>query len=164
MSYLVAVLSDRMQAEAASLALEKENIKATIVGKGYKSVEELELLAPAKAAKRRARLMALWLIPFGFFAGTTFSMITGLDTFAWAGKIGSHLIGGLLAAASGALGSLFVGGGVGLIAGSNDALVYRNRLREGKYLIVVQGSETLMRQASGILRQFEPENIQQNYQ
>jgi hypothetical protein len=58
------------------------------------------------------------------------------------------------------MGSFFVGGGVGLVFGSGDALPYRNRLDEGKYLIVVKGSESLTRQATRILRQFEPETIQ----
>jgi hypothetical protein len=49
---------------------------------------------------------------------------------------------------------------VGLFEGGGDALPYRNRLDAGKYLIVVQGSENLTRQATRILRQFEPENIQ----
>ncbi len=160
MSYLVAVLPDRIQAEAAYLALEKENIKGTILGKGYKTADEFGLIDPKEPARKQARFMASWLIPFGFFAGTTFSLITGLDTFAWAGEIGNHLIGGLLGAGSGALGSLFVGGGVGLISGSGDALPYRNRLNEGKYLIVVQGSESFIQQATRILRQFEPENMQ----
>ncbi len=54
----------------------------------------------------------------------------------------------------------FVGGGVGLLVGGGDALPYRNRLDAGKYLVAVQGSETLTRQATRILRQFDPENIQ----
>ncbi|NJR75698.1 MAG: hypothetical protein HC773_22950 [Scytonema sp. CRU_2_7] len=41
MNYLVAVLPDRIEAEAAYLALEKESIKATILGKGYKTADEL---------------------------------------------------------------------------------------------------------------------------
>lgn len=94
------------------------------------------------------------------FAGFTFSLITGLDTFAWAGEIGNHIVGGLLGAASGAMGGVVVGGGVGLLVGSGDALPYRNRLDAGKYLVAVQGSETLTRQATRILRQFDPENIQ----
>ncbi|GEM_PF-4957964 len=49
--------------------------------------------------------MASWLVPFGFAAGYTFSLITGLDTFAWAGTIGNRVIGGLLGAISGAMGS-----------------------------------------------------------
>lgn len=160
MNYLVAVLSDRIQAESAYLGLEKEGINSTILGRGYKTADEFGLIDPKEEAKKQVRLMAFWLIPFGFFAGFTFSLITGLDTFAWAGEIGNHVIGGLLGAGSGAMGSVFVGGGVGLVFGSGDALPYRNRLDAGKYLIVVQGSETLTRQATRILRQYDPENIQ----
>ncbi|MBE9036728.1 hypothetical protein [aff. Roholtiella sp. LEGE 12411] len=160
MNYLVAVLQDRIQAEAAYLALEKEGINSTILGRGYKTADEFGLIDPKEQAEKQARLMTIWLVPFGFFAGFTFSLITGLDTFAWAGEIGNHIIGGLLGAASGAMGGVFVGGGVGLVVGSGDALPYRNRLNAGKYLIAVQGSETMTRQANRILRQFEPENIQ----
>lgn len=160
MNYLVAVLGDRIQAEAAYLALEKEGIKSSILGRGYKSADEFGLIDPNEEAKKQVRLMAVWLIPFGFFAGFTFSFITGLETFAWAGQIGNHIIGGLLGAVSGALGSVVSGGGVGLIIGGGDALPYRNRLDAGKYLIVVQDSENVTRQATRILRQFDPENLQ----
>jgi len=163
MNYLIAVLSDRLQAEAAYSALEKEGFplsQVTILGRGYKSADEFGLIDPNLQAVKRARLMSYWLVPFGFFAGATFSLITGLNTFAWAGEIGNHVIGGLLGAASGALGAAIVGGGVGLITGSGDALPYRDRLNAGKYLIVVQGAASLTRKATSILRQFEPENIQ----
>ncbi|HEY9666381.1 MAG TPA: hypothetical protein V6C91_06225, partial [Coleofasciculaceae cyanobacterium] len=69
-------------------------------------------------------------------------------------------IGGLLGATSGALGAFVAGGATGLTVGSGDALPYRNRLNAGKYLIVVKGTEELTRQATRVLRQFEPENIQ----
>ncbi|YAF95779.1 MAG: hypothetical protein AB3A66_25140 [Nodularia sp. CChRGM 3473] len=160
MNYLVAVLPDRIQAEAAYLALEKEGINSTILGKGYKTADEFGLIDPKEQAKKQAQLMAFWLVPFGFFAGFTFSLITGLDTFAWAGEIGNHIVGGLLGAGSGAMGSVFVGGGIGLVVGSGDALPYRNRLDMGKYILVVQVSEAISRQATRILRKFEPENIQ----
>ncbi|NMF64731.1 hypothetical protein [Brasilonema octagenarum] len=160
MNYLIAVLADRIQAEAAYLALEKEAIKSTILGKGYKTADEFGLIDPNEQAKKQTQFMAIWLVPFGFFAGITFSLLTGLDTFAWAGEIGNHIIGGLLGAVAGAMGSAFAGGGVGLLVGSSDALPYRNRLNAGKYLVVVQGSEILTRQATRVLRQFEPENIQ----
>lgn len=160
MNYLVAVLQDRIQAESAYLALEKEGIDSTILGRGYKTADEFGLIDPQEQAKKQAKLMTVWLVPFGFFAGFTFSLITGLHTFAWAGEIGNHIVAGLLGAASGAMGGTFVGGGVGLLVGSGDALPYRNRLDAGKYLVVVQGSEILTRQATRILRPFEPENIQ----
>lgn len=160
MNYLVAVLPDRIEAESAYLALEREGIKSTILGRGYKTADEFGLIDPTEEAKKQVRLMAIWLVPFGFFAGFTFSFITGLETFAWAGQIGNHIIGGLLGAISGGLGSVVSGGGVGLIIGGGDALPYRNRLDAGKYLIVVQDSEKVTRQATRVLRQFDPENIQ----
>ncbi|AFZ34178.1 hypothetical protein Sta7437_0578 [Stanieria cyanosphaera PCC 7437] len=163
MNYLVAVLSDRIKAEEAYTALEKANFpkdQIAILGKGYKTADEFGLIDPMEQAKKRAILMAYWLVPFGFAAGYLFNLITGLDTLDWAGEPGNHIVGGILGAIGGAMGSIFVGGGVGLSTGSGDALPYRNRLDAGKYLIVVQGSESLKNQATKILRQFEPENLQ----
>lgn len=163
MNYLIAVLSDRLQAEEAYTALEKAGIpidKITMLGKGYKSADEFGLIDPNEQAKKRAIWMAYWLVPFGFGAGYIFNLITGLDTFDWAGSPWNHILGGVLGAIAGAMGSVFVGGGIGLSTGSGDALPYRNRLNAGKYLIVVQGSEALKNQATNILRQFNPENIQ----
>lgn len=163
MSYLVAVLSDRIQAEEAYSALEKEGLpmdKITILGRGYKSADEYGLIDPNETARKQVRLMASWLVPFGFLGGAAFNVITGLDTFAWAGEIGSPLIAGILGGLSGLLGSVFVGGGVGLVIGGGDALPYRNRLNAGKYLIVVKGSDSLIRQATRSLRAFDPESLQ----
>ncbi|MER3432831.1 MAG: hypothetical protein C4288_05205 [Leptolyngbya sp. ERB_1_1] len=163
MSYLVAVLGDRIQAEEAYSALEKEGLpmdKIAILGRGYKSADEYGLIDPNETARKQVRLMASWLVPFGFVGGAAFNVITGLDTFAWAGEIGSPLIAGILGGLSGLLGSVFVGGGVGLVVGGGDALPYRNRLNAGKYLIVVKGSDSLIRQATRSLRAFDPESLQ----
>ena len=163
MNYLVAVLSDRIQAETAYSALETAGLpmdKVSILGRGYKSADEYGLIDPNQEVGLRSKLMAFWLVPFGFVAGYCFNLITGLNTFAWAGELGNHLIGGLLGGVAGAMGSFFVGGGVSLVVGGGDALPYRNRLNAGKYLVVVKGSETLTRQATAILRPLEPENLQ----
>ncbi|MGB6295024.1 MAG: hypothetical protein WBF90_02420 [Rivularia sp. (in: cyanobacteria)] len=160
MNYLVAVFPDRMTAEEASIALEKKGIKSSILGRGYKSADEFGLIDPKEEAKKQAKFMSYWLVPFGFFAGFAFNLITGIDTFAWAGAAGNRIIGGLLGAGSGALGAIFVGGGVGLVVGGGDALPYRNRLDAGKYIIVVEGAQSLNRETTRILRQLDPENIQ----
>jgi hypothetical protein len=163
MNYLVAVLDNRIQAEEAYSALEEANLpkdNIDILGKGFKSADEYGLIDPADQAWRQIRLMALWLVPFGFGAGFVFNNITGLDTFAWTGRLGNQILGGLLGAASGAMGAFFIGGGVGVALGSGDALSYRNRLSSGKFLVVVRGSEAVIRQATSILRSFRPENIQ----
>jgi hypothetical protein len=131
-----------------------------MLGRGYKSADEYGFIDPNQQAKKGAKRLVYWLVPFGFVAGYTFNFLTGIEIFPVVGSVGNHLIGGLLGAISGALGAYFVGGGVGLTVGSGDALSYRNRLNQGKYLIVVKGTEELIRQATRVLRQFEPENIQ----
>ena len=163
MNYLIAVLSTRNQAEEAYTALERENLpmeQVTILGQGYKSADEFGLIEPNKQARKQSQRLAYWIIPFGFAAGYAFNLLSGIEIFSWAGSIGNHVIGGLLGAASGGLGALLIGGGVGWTVGSGDALPYRNRLNAGKYLIIAKGNEQLIRQATRILRQFEPENIQ----
>ncbi len=164
MSYLVAVLPDRIAAEAAYSALEEAGFslnQLNLLGRGYKSADEFGLLNPAQSARRQMNRMAVWLVPFGFLAGVGFSILSGLDTFAWAGSVGNHLIGGLLGGAAAAMGSFFVGGGVGLSSGSGDALAYRNRLNAGKYVLILQeDTEARIREATRILRQFQPENLQ----
>ena len=163
MNYLIAVLPDRLVAEEAYTALEKANIpqsQMSILGQGYKTADEFGLIDPGKQAKKRAIAMAYWLVPFGFAAGYGFDLITGLDTFSWAGSPGNHIVGGIAGAIGGAMGSFFVGGGVGLTIGSGDALPYRNRLDAGKYLVVVKGSEIFISKAADILRKFKPEMLQ----
>jgi hypothetical protein len=163
MNYLIAVLKDRIEAEEAYSALEKEGLpmdKVTILGRGYKSADEFGLIDPYLEAQKQVKTLAFWTIPLGFMAGFAFNFQTGLEIVSWANSLGNHIIGGLFGAIAGAMGSFFVGGGAGLVFGGGDALPYRNRLNEGKYLIVVKGSDILTRQATRILRPFEPENIQ----
>jgi hypothetical protein len=163
MDYLIAVVSDRIKAEEAYTALEKAGIpinQIVILGKGYKTADEFGFIDPTEQAKKRAILMAFWLVPFGFVGGYCFDLITGVNSFDWAGEPFNHILGGVAGAIGGAMGSVFVGGGVGLSVGSGDALPYRNRLNEGKYLVVVQGSTPIKNQATAILNQFNPETLQ----
>ncbi len=163
MNYLVAVLSDRIQAEEAYTALEKADItmdKVSILGRGFQSADEFGLIDPADEAWKQIKRLAFWTIPFGFVGGFAFNSITGLDTFPWAGTLGNQIIGGLLGAGAGAMGGFFIGGGAGIGIGSGDAVSYRNRLNAGKYLVVVKGSEGLISQATRIIRPLRPENIQ----
>lgn len=163
MDYLVAVVSDRIQAEEAYTALEKGGIptsQISILGKGYKTADEFGLIDPGQQAKKRAMLMAIWLVPFGFAGGYMFDLITGVNSFDWAQEPWNHILGGFAGAIGGAMGSVFVGGGVGLSMGSGDALPYRNRLNEGKYIVIVEGATFLKNKATAILRPLNPENLQ----
>nr|WP_254969270.1 hypothetical protein [Cyanobium sp. CH-040] len=107
------------------------------VGEGETPLEEVEPLNPAAARRRRQRSMARWLIPFGFFAGLTFTYITDLDTFAFAGAWSQHLIGGLLGLGSGWMGSYAAAASV---RSEQDDRVrsLRNRLEEGNWLLLVE--------------------------
>ncbi|MEM1251877.1 MAG: hypothetical protein AAGI69_05550 [Cyanobacteria bacterium P01_H01_bin.21] len=160
-NYLVAVLSNRLTAEAAYDALAPLPMqKISVLGRGYQTADEFGLINPNQAADEQSTLLAYWTIPFGFVAGVAFCILSGLQTFAWAGEVGNYLISGFLGAASGGLGAFMVGRLVGWTVASGDAIAYRNRLNQGKYLIIAQGTDKLVRQATHILRQYEPENIQ----
>lgn len=163
MNYLIAVLADKLQAEEAYNTLKNEGVppeKITILGEGYQSADDFGLINPNQQASKRAKKLAYWLVPFGFAAGYAFNVLTGIEIFAFTSPLADHIIGGVLGAASGLLGAFVVGGGVGLTVGSGDALTYRNRLNAGQYIIVTEGTDSLIRQATRLLRQFEPEYIQ----
>ncbi|NEQ99638.1 MAG: hypothetical protein F6K30_23545 [Cyanothece sp. SIO2G6] len=163
MNYVIAVLGDRIAAEEAYSILEKDGIpleQVSIVGRGYKTADEFGFIDPGKQGRKQAQLMAYWLVPFGFIGGYAFNLATQYMLFPAIGMIGNHLLGGLLGAMGGVMGSVFVGGGVGIASGSGDALPYRNRLSEGKYLVVVQGASNVTNRAARLLRQCEPEMLQ----
>ncbi|MEC4805285.1 MAG: hypothetical protein SAJ12_01490 [Jaaginema sp. PMC 1079.18] len=163
MNYLIAVLSDRPQAEAAYSSLKNNNLAVddiTLLGEGYQSADDFGLIHPNTAAQTRSRLLSYWLIPFGFAAGYLFNTLTEIQIIADTSPIFNHIIGGVFGAVAGALGALIMGRVVGWTVGSGDALAYRNRLNAGKYLIVAQGSKAVLDKATNILKQYNPENIQ----
>jgi len=81
--------------------------------------------------------MARWLIPFGFLAGLTFTYITDLDTFAFAGAWSQHLIGALLGMGSGWMGSFAAAASV---SSEEDDRIrsLRNRVEEGNWLLLAE--------------------------
>ena len=164
MNYLVTVLENKQQAEEAYSVLQQDagiaSDKITILGRGYQNADEFGLIDPNVQAGKGAKKLAYMLIPFGFVAGYAFNILTGIHLFSFTNSVTEHLIGGILGAGAGLLGAIFVGGGVGLTTGSGDALTYRNRLNEGKYIIITKGTDSLIRRATKLLRQFEPEYIQ----
>ncbi|MEH2424698.1 MAG: hypothetical protein V7K48_28490 [Nostoc sp.] len=163
MNYLVAVLPDRILAEAANSALEKAGLptsQVNILGDGYLSADEFGLIDPDKQARKQSTRLLWWLVPFGFVAGYAFNYLTEIEIFPQVARFCNQFLAGILGAIAGVLGAGLIGRGVGLPVGSGDALPYRNRLNAGKYLIVVTGNEDLTREATRVLRQFEPENIQ----
>ncbi len=107
------------------------------VGAGETPLADVTILNPAFSRQRRQRGMALWLIPFGFLAGLTFTQITDLHTFSALGPWGEPLVGGLLGMGSGWLGS-FVAAASVPSEGDDRIRTLRNRLEEGSWLLLFQ--------------------------
>lgn len=164
MSYLIAVLPDRIKAEEAYTALEKAGIplsKIAIAGRGYKTADEVGLYDAKEQARKKAIFMAYWLIPFGFIGGYVFNLITGLDNLDWAGDPGNHIVGGFLGAIGGAMGSVFVGGGAGWATSTaGDTFSYREHLDANKYLVLIDNIGGFGDRSIPILRQLAVETIQ----
>jgi hypothetical protein len=163
MNYVIAILDDRLQAESAYSALEQAKLpmeQVSLVGAGYKTLDEFEFLDPQKQARKRALTMLYWLAPFGFIGGFAFNLSTAYNLVPALGSVGNHLLGGVFGAIAGAMGSFFAGGGINLAIGNKDTVPYRDRVNAGKYLVLVNGAPNITNQATRILKDFKPEHLQ----
>jgi len=136
----VVVLSERSQLDDLCTDLKQHSpppSRLERIGAGETPVDAVDLLSPNLDRQRRQRRMACWLIPFGFFAGATFTQIANVHTFAFAGPWGEAILGGCLGAASGWMGGLAAGASV--TSDNDDAVrILRNRLSEGNWLLLVE--------------------------
>ena len=101
-------------------------------------IKDVKLLNPKLSRKDRQKSMSLWLMPFGFLAGLTFTGMTNLNTFSVFGFNESMepLIGGLLGMCSGWIGSFFAARSVG--SSQNDLQAIMKRNEEGFWLILIE--------------------------
>ena len=139
-SSVVAVIAERKrlhQLKDQLQELKPAPRRLVAIGQGETPINEVAELNPALTRQLRQKGMATWLIPFGFLAGLTFTFITDLDTFAFAGTWGSHLIGGLLGLGSGWMGSFAAAASVSSEA-DDRVRALRNRLEEGNWLLLVE--------------------------
>jgi hypothetical protein len=112
-------------------------VKIVCIGAGETQLDAVDELNPASKRRQRQRRMALWLTPFGFVAGLTFTYITDLDTFAFAGAWSQHLLGGVAGMLSGWMGSFAAAASVS--SDEDDRLrSLRNRLDEGNWLLLAE--------------------------
>lgn len=159
---VIAVLPNEQAALNAYRRLQKtgtspENI--AIVGKGYRDADAIGFAKPVNMAKRRAFLTATATGVIGAIFGLTFNLISGIQIFAdnqiltW---IAAAFFGGI----SGALGGLLVGGGTGLIFESNESISFRSEIERGKFLILIEGDEALVRSAEQRLYDIPTESLQ----
>jgi len=101
--------------------------------------EKVSLLNPKISKRLRQKTMALWLMPFGFITGISFSKMTGLQTFGELGvnSLGELFLGGLLGMGAGLIGSFFAATSVN--SDKNDDVGFLRKLSEGgKWLLLVE--------------------------
>ena len=137
---VVVVLNDRKrlhQLRDRLAELQPPLLQLEAIGEGEQAMAEVARLNPAVARRARQQGMARWLIPFGFLAGLTFTYITDLNTFAFAGAWSQHLIGALLGMGSGWMGSFAAAASV---RSEEDDRIrsLRNRVEEGNWLLLAE--------------------------
>ena len=116
--------------------LENQVISKTLDCEGF---DEIPLLNPKLVKKKRQQSMALWLMPFGFIAGLTFSQMTGLETFSGIGlgEIGEPIIGSILGMGSGWIGSYTAAASVGS-ENEDETKGLQRRNQEGFWLLILE--------------------------
>ncbi len=140
MPVCVVVLSDQRAAEGLSQQLQETKLPLTrciTLPPEGDAIDQVELLSPNLTRVRRQKAMARWLMPFGFFAGCTFTQITTLDTFASFGPWGAAFIGGLLGMGSGLMGSYAAAASVPS-ENEDGVRILRNRNLEGCWLLLLE--------------------------
>lgn len=159
---LVFTFSDRTQAQtayeklkAAELALDHLDL----VGAGYRSLQDLNIKDPNQVAWQQAVQMLYWVVPFGFVAGFSFNDITQLTILEQASPLVNHLIGGLFGMIASAMGGFTFGGGSQFLI-DREKMPFKKRLKSGKYLLVAQGTDLLVRQASRVLQGVPSDSVQ----
>ena len=157
--YIVVTLNEKTKAEIASTKLQQAGVpleQVSIFGQGFKMPDSDSLFDPTLLKWQSMKRMMLWLLPFGFFAGATFNRITQLTIVPGLGQIGDGFIGGLFGLGAAAMGSFAYGGGAQLYL-DKDLVPYAKRLENGKYLVIVKGSQRLIQDAKRVLRILDPE-------
>jgi hypothetical protein len=161
-NYLVITLSNRTKAETAYTALEQAKFplaQVQLIGQGYQSLDTYPLYDPSLAIRQQVQRMAIWLLPFGFFAGYGFNQITELTIFPNLSPLMNGVIGGLMGAVSGAMGGFAAGGGFKLF-NAQERQTFQARLNLGQYLLVVTGDEVMIQRAITLLRPQRAERVQ----
>ena len=103
------------------------------------SFNNIKLLNPGIDRKDRQKTLAIWLMPFGFIAGISFSLMTDLRTFSDMGFPNQleKLLGGIVGMISGALGSFFSAGGTSQEI-VDDLRAIRKKSEEGFWLLILE--------------------------
>ena len=120
---------------------EQEQILLNLKSNLFKieNIDNNRNLNPKLDRQIRQNGMMIWLMPFGFLAGLSFSNMTNLTTFSFLNlnAFGESLVGGLLGLGSGYIGSFFASGSINLNR-SKEIRPLLNANKNGKWLILLE--------------------------
>jgi len=153
-----AVIAGLRSLQRSGLSL--ENI--AIVGRGYRSPDAVGFADPLKVARTRALRTAIGTGTIGAVFGLVFNLITKIQIVP-GNLLLTWLIAALLGGLSGVMGGLIAGGSFGLIFESGESISYRNRVEKGKFLLLVEGSEQIVRTAEEQMRALPTEGLERYY-
>ena len=158
----VGVFPNRLETENALLEIKNSGFpmnNVSVVGRNADTEDRVAGVAVQKSVDNKADEGAVAGAVTGGALGGVTGLLVGLGTLAIPG-VGPVLLAGaaatalattLAGTAIGAGGASLLGALIGLGIPDNDAQVYGDLLEQGYYLIVVDGTETLVRNAGDIL-------------
>lgn len=116
-----------------------------IVGEGYSSPDRVGLLKPTQIAVYKARSLAFC----AALAGTLLSLVISL-----VGQVAEFAIVVLLTAGLSGLCGAIMGALIGYFGEGSTASIYRHHLNQGRYLLMIEGPETLVRWGQEVLNHY----------
>ncbi len=161
---LVSVVANEAQALGLYRLLQRSGLSpenVAIVGSGYRDCDAVGFAKPLDVSRQRAFRTAAFTGVIGAVMGLAFLAATPVRIFD--NMILNILLAITTAGLSGAMGGFLVGGGVGLLSESGESISYRSKVERGKYLVLVEGAETLVEKADAVVKAFQCESTQRYY-
>ncbi len=122
-----------------------------IVGKGYSNPDHVGLLKPMQIALRRSRSLSIVMGTIGSLMAFVLVLIQSRG-YTDLESLQPLLLIPVAGVVSGFCGA-FLGGLFGLLGEGNTMSVYRHHLNRGHYLLMMEGSEKLVRWGQEVLSQ-----------
>lgn len=142
----IVVLPDEASAFQAYRLLHYHGISPehlAIVGEGYSSAERVGLRTPLQITVGKARRLGL----SAMLSGAALSLVVSLIVNPGWNTALIVLVTGLLSGFCAA----FVGALVGFLGEGSTASIYRHHLNQGRYLLLIEGSERLVQRGQEVL-------------
>ena len=160
---VVGVYDVLSKAEDAIRSLDRSRFpikQVSIVAKDLESERDVHGYVNAGDIAKGSAGTAAWLGGlFGILFGVAFLWVPGFGPLFVAGPLSAALLGGVEGALVGAAGGGLLGALFGWGVSRQHILKYEERVKGGKYLVIVHGSPDQVEVARGVLQETEPEEL-----